>query len=273
MHPMAKGYIHTFTPEEQKRLIHQAEHLVPWIHQSIDFSGCKHVLEVGCGVGAQLRVLARRFPQTRFTGIDFAPEQIAHARVLLREELASGQVTLLEGSAYELPFENGGFDGAFLCWVLEHPADPRLAMRELARVLRSGGVLYDTEVFNHGVYAHPPTEAMAEYWKEFNNLQRDFGGHPDIGIRLASLALDAGFTDVTQSEISPHIDKRMSAEERNDMARYFQAIFASGIPELLAKSRVTQELVDGMNRAFETIATHPDSLMVYAGYQLRAVKP
>ena len=133
MPPMAKGYIHTFNPEEQKRLIHQAEHLVPWIHQSIDLSGCKHVLEVGCGVGAQLRVLARRFPQTRFTGIDFAPEQIAHARVLLREELASGQVTLLEGSAYELPFENGGFDGAFLCWVLEHLADPPLAMRELAR--------------------------------------------------------------------------------------------------------------------------------------------
>jgi len=270
---MAKGYIHTFTPEEQQRLIHQAEHLVPWIHQSIDFSGCKHVLEVGCGVGAQLRVLARRFPQTRFTGIDLAPEQIDHARILLREELASGQVTLVEGSAYELPFESGSFDGAFLCWVLEHLADPQLAMRELARVLRTEGVLYDTEVFNHGVYAHPPMEPMTAYWKEFNDLQRDFGGHPDIGIRLASLALDAGFSAVTQTEISPHIDKRMSAGERNDMARYFQAIFASGTPELLAKGRVTQELVDGMNRAFDTIATDPESVMVYAGYQLRAVKP
>jgi ubiquinone/menaquinone biosynthesis C-methylase UbiE len=270
---MAKEYIHTFTPEEQQRLIHQAEHLVPWIHQSIDFSGCIHVLEVGCGVGAQLQILARRFSGTRFTGIDFSPEQIDHARFLLADELASGQVTLVEGSAYELTFENNAFDGVFLCWVMEHLSNPPQAMRELVRVLRSGGVLYDTEVFNHGVYSHPSAEPMTVYWKHFNDLQRDFGGHPDIGIRLANLALDAGFTDVTQSEISPHIDKRMTPVERTNMTRYFQAIFASGIPELLAKGRVTQELVDGMNLAFDLIAEDPEALMVYTAYQLRAIKP
>lgn len=270
---MAKGYIHTFTPEEQQRLIHQAEHLIPWIHRRIDYSGCRHVLEVGCGVGAQLRILAKRFPKTRFTGIDFSPEQIDHGRILLKEELANGQVTLLKGSAYELPFDSGTFDGAFLCWVLEHLSDPRMAMQELARVLGPGGVLYDTEVFNAGVYADPHSEALTLYWKQFNDLQRDFGGHPDIGIRLANLAFDAGFGEITQSEISPHIDKRMPPAERIGMARYFQAIFASGIPELLAKKRITRELVDAMNSDFDTIATDSESIMVYTAYQLRAVKP
>lgn len=269
---MAKGYIHTFTPEEQQRLIHQAEHLVPWVHRRIDYTGCSHVVEVGCGVGAQLKILARRFPKTHFTGVDFSPEQIDHARILLKEELASGQVTLLEGSAYELPFEESTFDGAFLCWVLEHLAEPPQAMRELARVLKPGGVLYDTEVFNAGVHADPPKAALAEYWRHFNDLQRDFGGHPDIGIRLANLAIDAGFSEITQNEISPHIDKLMSVEERKDMARYFQAIFASGIPELLSKGRISRELADGMNRDFDTIATDPESVMVYTAYQLRAVK-
>jgi len=270
---MAKGYIHTFTQKEQQRLIHQAEHLIPWIHRQIDYRHCKNVLEVGCGVGAQLRILAKRFPKTRFTGIDFSSEQIAHARILLREELASGQIELLEGSAYELPFQPNSFDGIFLCWVLEHLADPVLAMQELGRVLKPGGVLYDTEVFNAGVHSDPPKAALAEYWKYFNDLQHDFGGHPDIGIRLANLALDTGFTDVTQSEISPHIDKRMTSAERTEMARYFQAIFESGIPELLAKGRISQELADGMNRDFDSIATDPESVMVYTAYQLRAVKP
>ena len=234
---MAEGYIHTFTPEEQEKLIHQAEHLIPWIHRRIDYSECQHVLEVGCGVGAQLRILARRFPNTRFTGVDLSPGQVDYARILLKEELSSGQVTLAEGSAYGLPFPDGNFDGAFLCWVLEHLSDPKRAMGELARVLNPGGILHDTEVFNAGGYADPHRAELMEYWKHFNDLQRDFGGHPDIGIRLANLALDAGLTKVTQTEISPHIDKRMSPEERMEMAHYFRAIFASGAAELISKGR------------------------------------
>ena len=270
---MAKGYIHTFTPEEQARLIHQAEHLIPWIHRRIDYTGRRHVLEIGCGVGAQLKVLSRRFPTVRFTGVDLSPEQIGQAKVLLKDEISSGQVTVVLGSAYELPFANGSFDGAFLCWVMEHLADPPKAMGEILRVLEPGGVLYDSEVFNSGVHADPPRQALTEYWTRFNALQRDFGGHPDIGIRLANLALDAGFTGVEQREISPHIDKRMTMQERAEMADYFRAIFSSGTTELLAKERITPDLAKRMSKDFDLIATDPESIMVYTAYQLRAVKP
>ena len=140
------------------------------------------------------------------------------------------------------------------------------------RVLKPGGILHDTEVFNTGVHADPPRTALIEYWKHFNDLQRDFGGHPDIGIRLANLALDAGLTGVTQTEISPHADKRLTPEGRIAMVRYFQAIFASGIPELLAQRRMTKEQADQMNCDFDGIASDPESVMVYTAYQLRAVK-
>ena len=56
------GYIHTFTRDEQDRLRRQAELLELHLHPYVDLSGCARLLEIGCGVGAQLRLLSRRYP-------------------------------------------------------------------------------------------------------------------------------------------------------------------------------------------------------------------
>ena len=54
------NYIHTFTKDEQDRLLRQAELLEPHLHPHVDLSGCSRLLEIGCGVGARLRLLSRR---------------------------------------------------------------------------------------------------------------------------------------------------------------------------------------------------------------------
>src|SRR5688500_13421366 len=103
-------YIHTFTPDEQDRLVRQAERLEAHVHQYVDLSGCSTVLEIGCGVGAQLRLLGRRYPDLRLTGVDISENQIRRARLLLANELSGGRVELHASRGDELPFADDSFD-------------------------------------------------------------------------------------------------------------------------------------------------------------------
>jgi trans-aconitate methyltransferase len=61
---MAKQrYLHGFSPEEQRRLVHQSLFLEPYVFDGIDLEFKTSLLEVGCGVGAQTKILCRRFPE------------------------------------------------------------------------------------------------------------------------------------------------------------------------------------------------------------------
>jgi SAM-dependent methyltransferase len=90
------------------------------------------VLDAGAGQGT----LAARLARLGFevTSTDASPAAVA----VLRERLP-GRV--FEADVTSLPFPDSSFDAAVLGEVLEHVEDDRGALEEIARVLRSGGVL------------------------------------------------------------------------------------------------------------------------------------
>ncbi|TDH58311.1 methyltransferase domain-containing protein [Dankookia rubra] len=97
------------------------------------------LLEVGCGSGALLRLVARHLGRANpLTGVDLNPFLLREAAVLAEEDGVAGRISFREGNAERLPFEDGSFGHAYSVTVLEE-CDADLALRELRRVVRPGG--------------------------------------------------------------------------------------------------------------------------------------
>jgi ubiquinone/menaquinone biosynthesis C-methylase UbiE len=266
----AKGYLHGFTTEEQDRLYRQARRLEYEIHDRLPFRRAREVLEVGCGVGAQTEILLRHFPSLRVTGIDRSPENLGRARdYLTRLPWAQERYSLHEGPAETLPFEAERFDGAFLCWILEHVGEPARVLSEVRRVLRPGAPVVVTEVQNLSFFIDPYSPATLRYWMAFNDHQIDLGGDPFIGAKLGNLLLRVGFRDI-QTEIKTfHLDNR-SPGERADFLAFWTEMMLSAVPELEKAGKVTGGEVAEMRRELDRVARDPDAVFFYCFVQARA---
>ena len=99
----------------------------------------EHVLDIGCGAGMDTLVAAQMVGAGgTVTGIDMTPAMVAKAR---RSVAATGlaNVTIVEGSAEDLPFESASFDVVISNGVIDLIPDKDAVFSEIARVLRPGG--------------------------------------------------------------------------------------------------------------------------------------
>jgi SAM-dependent methyltransferase len=97
------------------------------------------ILEIGCGAGSLVRLLARRFGNANpITAADVNPFLLREAEDLTGTEGLSGLIRFTEGNAEALPFDDQGFDCIYSVTVFEE-CDADRAIAEAMRVVRPGG--------------------------------------------------------------------------------------------------------------------------------------
>lgn len=198
---MTGAYVHGYDPRENRRLQDQASTLVELLHSDTAYpEGCC-VLEAGCGVGAQTVTLAGNSPNALITSIDVSEASVVEAGKAIQ---AAGirNVTLRQADIFHLPFPPASFDHVFLCFVLEHLAQPVEALRALKYVVKPGGTITVVEGDHGSAYFYPDSDYARRAVHCQVQLQARARGNALIGRALYPLLTEAGFSQI---RISPRM--------------------------------------------------------------------
>jgi SAM-dependent methyltransferase len=102
------------------------------------------VLDVGCGEGVAIRMMARHFPRSRFVGIDLATEAIATAEAEGgRAGLSNARFLAQDAASFAAP---SSFDFITAFDAIHDQAAPRRVLRGIHAALRPGGVFLMVDI-------------------------------------------------------------------------------------------------------------------------------
>ncbi len=120
-------------PDSARRQIHRA-----LLEQTVA-APIGDLLDVGCGRGNVLKLLASRANRAIGVDIDSDARDTARAELLLA---GLTNCSLRKGDMYRLPFDDASFDTIVLDDVLADARRPTSVLREASRLLRPGGRLF-----------------------------------------------------------------------------------------------------------------------------------
>lgn len=198
-------YVHGYDPRENIRLQDQAFTLAQLLHSDTSYPAGSRVLEAGCGVGAQTVTLAKNSPHASFTSVDISETSIREARQRIKKAGFSN-VDFRQGDIFRLPFEPESFDHLFVCFVLEHLAEPVKAIACLKNLLKVGGTMTVIEGDHGSTYFYPDSEAAHKAIQCQVELQRRGGGNANIGRELYPILKKAGFDSIRVSPRMVYVD-------------------------------------------------------------------
>lgn len=148
------------------------------------------LLDVGAGPGTISNDLAGRVAHVTATEVDAATCEIT------RGGITRPNVEVVEADVHRLPFADDSFDVVHAHQVLQHVADPVLALTEMARVCRPGGWVAARDA-DYAGFIWAPLDPVLDQWNAvYHEVARRNGGEPDAGRHLLGWAQRAGLEQI-----------------------------------------------------------------------------
>jgi SAM-dependent methyltransferase len=264
-------YVHGYSTREAERLQDQAGAVRDLIHADTGFPAGARVLEAGCGVGAQTVTIAKKSPGAEIVSIDISEESLAAARAAVEKE-GLGNVAFMRADVFNLPFPEKSFDHVFVCYLLEHLADPAGALAALRKMLKVHGTITVIEGDHGSCYYHPETAAARAAWGALVEAQARLGGDSLIGRRLYPLLASAGFANVRVSPRMVYCDESKPGLMDAFVKKTIAAMVAGSRPKALELGIIDSETLDRGVTDLEAIADDPEGTFCYTFFKATAVR-
>ena len=114
-----------------------------------------HVLDVGTGTARIPIEIAKRSPAT-ITAVDLSEDMLALGRKNVATAGLTSRITLQRVDAKGMPYPDGTFDAVVSNSIVHHIPDPSPFVREVVRLVKSGGAIFVRDLFR------PPDRATLD---------------------------------------------------------------------------------------------------------------
>jgi SAM-dependent methyltransferase len=263
-------YVHGYSNREALRLNDQADTLDEIIHNDTLFPEGSFVLEAGCGVGAQTKIIAPKNPHSSFMSIDLSLDSVIEAEKVIKS-LKIDNVTFKQADIFNLPYIDETFDSVVVCFVLEHLPNPLQALIELKRVLKTGGNIITIEGDHGSTFFYPDSKYAHSAIDCQVQLQKQNGGNSNIGRELYPLLNSVGFSNISVSPRVVYVDASKPRLVEGFIKNTFTAMI-EGVGEKAIKKGLMEsnEFAKGINDLYRT--AEPDGVFSYTFFKAFAVK-
>jgi len=166
-------------------------------NSKLDFND-KVILEIGGGLGELAEQIKKMFPKTKYVFTDYVKNNIVEAIKSGKLEKIDPAIT---ADIYKLPIKDESIDIIILSEILEHLDKLPLAMREIKRVLKTGGIIL-ASVPNSVMYFYPlpflqqilnPKKLMKRLKREENDNDGGFYHRPFLPRQFRNLFKKDGY--------------------------------------------------------------------------------